>query len=84
MDIKNIIKIIEQWDPMDLAPEEIDNEYIFEAEKIKSFLDRMETIDNEKLAAEIQRVFKEAFEPVFQRSYEECFEIAIKILTVSK
>lgn len=75
-----IAKIINEWDPIDLFPFAPKDEYEDEIDFISKLVDK--EIDLESLTKNIYDLFIKRFgDDVFNRSYNECFIIAKKILT---
>ncbi|BCN30859.1 DUF1871 family protein [Anaeromicropila herbilytica] len=71
--------IINNWDPIDLFPYSPKDEYEIEVNLIVNLSN--ETRNTELLANKIKHIFSKRFgEDVFLKSYEECLEIAKKIV----
>lgn len=77
---KKVAKIINDWDPIDLFPYSPKDEYEVEINLISKLLD--ETTNLEHLAYNINAIFIKRFgDDVFTRGYNECINIAKKILS---
>jgi Domain of unknown function (DUF1871). len=81
MQEKEIVKkIIDNWDPIGLFPHAPNNEYWSEIDAITLQLSK--TKNKEMLAKSIYDIFVNSFnEDIFHRDYDECLNIADKILT---
>lgn len=76
---ENVAKIINDWDPIDLFPYAPKDEYEVEIDMINKLLN--ESTDLEHLANNINTVLTRRFgDDVFTKKYNECFNIAKKIL----
>lgn len=76
---ENVAKIINDWDPIDLFPYAPKDEYEVEIDMINKLLN--ESTDLEHLANNINTVLTRTFgDDVFTKKYNECFNIAKKIL----
>jgi hypothetical protein len=76
---EKVAKIINDWDPIDLFPYAPKDEYEVEIDMINKLLN--ESTDLEHLANNINTVFTRRFgDDVFTKKYNECFNIAKKIL----
>ena len=76
---KKVAKIINDWDPIDLFPYSPKDEYEVEIDLISKLLD--ESTDLEHLSNSISTIFTRRFgDDVFTRGYNECLNIAKKIL----
>lgn len=76
---ENVAKIINNWDPIDLFPCSPKDEYEVEIDLISKLLG--ESTDLEYLANSISAIFTRRFgDDVFTRGYNECLDIAHKIL----
>ncbi|WP_026892176.1 DUF1871 family protein [Lacrimispora aerotolerans] len=76
---EKVAKIINDWDPIDLFPYSPKDEYEMEIDLISKLLD--ESTDLEHIANCISTVFTSRFgDDVFTKKYNECFNIAKKIL----
>jgi len=77
---EKVMKIINNWDPIDLFPYSPKDEYEVEIDLISKLLD--ESTDLEHLANSIRDIFIRRFgDDVFTRSYNECIDIAKRILS---
>lgn len=82
--MNEIIKIINEWDPIKLFPLAPKDEYEVEAYKISKLLENPE-IKEDELAEGIYEIFCEAFDiSVFMAKKEECREIALKLIAIKK
>ena len=81
-DMKNeIISIIDEWDPIGLYSAAPKNEYEPEIEDIIKFIETEEIVSVEKLAEEIDRIFKTWFgADIYVENHEKSIEVAEKIL----
>ncbi len=70
--------ILNEWDPIGLIIFAPEDEYAKEAEDICKQLNKEMTL--EEIANIIYTVFEDLFGEVFEASYEECFEIAKKVI----
>jgi len=74
-----VASIINNWDPIDLFPCSPIDEYQLEIMLINKSL--KESKEVEHLANDINEIFTRRFgDDVFTRGYNECFDIAFKIL----
>lgn len=71
-------RIINEWDPLNLLSHAPDDEYEEEIILINDFLAK--TNDVNQVAIEIKAIFIKMFGDDFKRSYNDCIEIAKKIL----
>ncbi len=75
---KEVAKVINEWDPIDLIsfspPDEYDIEISLLVEHIQNGYGSYE------LAKEIQRIFLDRFGNQFTLGFDECLEVAKKIL----
>lgn len=71
-------QIINQWDPMNLLSHAPDDEYEEEIILINDFL--AQTKDVDQVANEINTIFIKMFGADFKNGYNDCLEIAKKIL----
>lgn len=71
-------RIINEWDPMNLLSHAPDDEYEEEIILINDVLAK--TNDLNQVAIEIKAIFIKMFGDDFKRSYNDCLEIAKKIL----
>jgi hypothetical protein len=71
-------RIINEWDPMNLLSHAPDDEYEEEIILINDVLAK--TNDLHQVAIEIKAIFIKMFGDDFKRSYNDCIEIAKKIL----
>lgn len=79
MDLNKVIRIINEWDPLDFFPAFPSDEYKDEIAQI--FELSTHTTNVEELARGIIHIFEKSFgENVFYRSFDECLTIAKKIL----
>lgn len=76
--MRKTLDIITKWDPMNFMSHAPDDEYSDEAEKIDELLER--TTDIDELARGIELVFKSMFGSDFNKSIDECREIAKKLV----
>ena len=82
---KDIIKIINEWDPIDLFPLAPNNEYEAEAEKIIKFIDDKKNVSVGLLASTINTIFLNAFgSNIYNSKITECITVATKILALRK
>lgn len=75
---KTIKKIVDQWDPLDLMLHAPDDEYKSEISLIAKLA--MQNRDERKLAEGIQAICIEWFDEEYKEKYDECLNIAKKIL----
>ncbi|ASR46351.1 hypothetical protein B4V02_06500 [Paenibacillus kribbensis] len=74
-----IVEIINEWNPIKIYPL-IEDEYYSEIRKIYE----IKTNSVEELAEQIHVVFVQAFKKEFNKSIEECWWIAEKIIDLIK
>ncbi|WP_068786941.1 DUF1871 family protein [Paenibacillus phocaensis] len=72
-----IIKIINEWNPVEIYPL-LEDEYYFESKKIVEAMGKLNLI--EELADEVFSIFKNSFGKEFTKSIEECKVIAEKMI----
>ncbi|WP_346355168.1 DUF1871 family protein [Azotosporobacter soli] len=79
MNIEEVTEIINEWDPINLLSHAPPDEYKLEIASVMVVLSDTNRI--EEVADGIQKIFIYCFgADVFKRSYQECFEIAEKLL----
>ena len=75
------MKIVNEWDPIGLIASHAPiDEYSFEIEEIKKYLYNNHNITVEKLAEEIDKIFKHYFDDIYTSDINQCFKVAEKIL----
>lgn len=74
--MEKIIRIINEWNPIDIHPL-LEDEYYSESAKVFEAANRSESI--EALGKELHYIFIQSFGKEFTKSIEECGEIALKI-----
>lgn len=80
---EKVAKIINDWDPIDLFPYSPKDEYEVEIRFISNLLEK--TTNLERLANDINAIFIKRFgDDVFTRGYDECLNVAKKILDGKK
>lgn len=72
------LQVINKWDPMNFLSHAPDNEYEEEVKLINELL--KQTNDESEVALGIKSIFTKMFEEDFKKSYEDCLEIAKKLL----
>lgn len=72
------LQVINKWDPMNFLSHAPDNEYEEEVKLINALL--KQTNDESEIALGINSIFTKMFEEDFKKSYEDCLEIAKKLL----
>ncbi|MBP3285056.1 MAG: DUF1871 family protein [Clostridia bacterium] len=78
-----IIKVINEWDPIGFFPLAPKNEYFNEVKCIYDFMQQNQDIRIEKLAAKINEIFLHAFgTEIYNTDMEACKIVAEKILNV--
>jgi len=83
--MKEIMNLINEWDPVKLFPMAPKDEYIYEVKKIESCLNNNNTLDTKKFAKMINDIFRESFgNDVYNVNMNDCVTIAQKILDVHK
>lgn len=76
-----IIKIINQWDPVDLFPHAPQDEYELEIKEVIKIINSGETLTSAMLGQQIYELFLRTLgSNVFLCSVDECHKIAEKIL----
>ncbi len=82
MDLNEImIKIINEWDPIDFFPMAPEDEYSNEILQVENFLFNNWDVDVQTLAITIDNVFASSFgRDVYLADIDDCVEIADKIL----
>ena len=79
--MRNVEKIINEWDPIELFPLAPIDEYEREIELINKILITNPQISAEKLAMEIYMIFEKRFgNDIFLKGLTECEGIAANIL----
>lgn len=80
---EQVAKIINEWDPIDLFPYSPKDEYQVEIDLVSKSIDG--STDIEYLTNSISAIFTKRFgDDVFTRGYNECMDIARKILNSKK
>ena len=79
---EKIKEIINEWDPIGLMTLVPSDEYKEEASEIFCFYQNCS--DVRTLADRIKEIFTDQFGNFFDKTYEECFDIASKILNHNK
>lgn len=79
--VYKIMRIINEWDPIDLFPMAPADEYNSEIKKIQRVLDWNSNITIEQLGIEINKIFLTTFgDDVYTSSEEECKNVAKRII----
>ena len=79
--LNKIMKIVNEWDPIDLFPMVPADEYNSEIKEIQRFLEANSNITLEQLGDEINKIFLTTFgDDVYTSSKEECKNVAEKII----
>lgn len=83
MKIEDVTKVINVWDPIDLLSHAPKDEYEVEITLITDLL--RQTNDVGQVAKGIQKIFLDRFGgDVFKKNYQECLQIAMKLLNVKR
>jgi len=78
---KKLIKVINDWDPIDFFPMAPKDEYFNEIKKIQEFIINNSNISAEELAEKIHNIFVQSFgTDVYSGNIEQCTVIAQKFL----
>lgn len=72
------LQIINEWDPMNFLSHAPDDEYEEEAKLVDELLEQ--TNDVHELANGLKIIFTRMFGDDFKKAYEECLQIAYKLL----
>ncbi len=78
---EKLMKIINDWDPIDIKSFTPENEYASEVKEIEKFLAVHNNVNTALLAEKIMDVFVQSFgADIFKKQLKECETIAKKIL----
>lgn len=80
MNHRNICRIINKWDPIDLIEITPQDEYSSEIKEIIGRIENATNIQVEDLSSIIYDVFCKNFDQLFIKSKQECLIVASKIL----
>lgn len=76
-----VTKVINLWDPIDLLLHAPKDEYEVEIILIMGLMEKISDVD--EFARGIQKIFLDEFgDDVFKRDYQECLQVAKKLLVV--
>lgn len=77
--LSKVTEIINEWDPINLLHHAPVDEYEYEINEIIKCMPNIKSVED--LAETIHKIFIKCFSSdVFKRSFDECIEIARKIL----
>lgn len=83
--MKEILLIINAWDPMGFFPMAPEDEYINEINMISEYVDSISDIEEYKLAKKINEIFIKSFgSDVYTRDLNECLNVAREIVYMLK
>jgi len=83
--MKEILLIINAWDPMGFFPMAPEDEYINEINMISEYVDSISDIEEYELAKKINEIFIKSFgTDVYTRDLNECLNIAREIVYMLK
>ncbi len=83
--MKEILLIINAWDPMGFFPMAPEDEYINEINMISEYVDSISDIEEYKLATKINEIFIKSFgTDVYTRNLNECLNVAREIVYMLK
>ena len=82
--MKEIMNVVNDWDPIEFFPLAPEDEYINEIRKIEEFLKDNSSLNAETLAKRINEIFKNSFgDDVYFEDMDACVVIAHKILEIN-
>ena len=80
---KELIDIINNWDPIGFFPMAPKNEYYGEIMRIQNFLENTKFLGVNKIATKINEIFVEEFgDDVYKQNLDDCIKIANEIMRV--
>lgn len=81
--MKEIMNLINTWDPIGLFPHAPEDEYSIEIRKIEAFLKENPSPNVETLADRINEIFKKSFgDDVYLENMDACMFVAQNILEI--
>ncbi len=81
--MKELMNVINDWDPIGFFPLAPKDEYINEIRKIEKYLHNTASIDAETLAKRINDIFKKSFgDDVYIEDISACEAVAQKIMDI--
>lgn len=76
--MNKILQVINKWDPMNFLSHAPSDEYEEEVKLINELLTQTSNVN--EVAVGIKSIFTRMFEEDFKKSYEDCLEIAKRLL----